>query len=316
MCENVCPAEIPYSALNKKVRSVAKGIGIEQTCTHGGVFEQISMLMSRTGLQQDRLGWLNSTSKVKKKTGDTLYFTGCSPYFAAYFGEPYAEKLLGSMSAAVNLMNKIGVEPVVLPNERCCGHDMLIRGEEEKFLELAQSVAEQVKESKAERVVFTCPECMVTFRDDYRDAGIDLGGVELVHISQLVEPELENLEFKSSGKKVTYQDPCRLGRYSKIYDQPRNILGNIPDLELVEMDHNHERAICCGNTAWIGCDAGTKVMQKQRLGEAEECGGEMLLTACPKCLIHLTCSQDSFDKQKNHSMPIRDAWEYTYSQLK
>ena len=166
-CENVCPADIPYSDMNKKVRAVSRELNVEKSCTHGGVFEQISNLMLRDDIRQNRLNWITNDLKTAGKESDTLFFTGCSPYFAAYFGEPYADTLLGSLRSAIKLMNKIGIEPVLLENEICCGHDFLLRGEPEKFKEIAARLSDQIKDTNAKRIVFTCPECLVTFRDDY-----------------------------------------------------------------------------------------------------------------------------------------------------
>ena len=295
--------------MNKKVRAVSKELSIEKTCTHGGVFEQISNLMASPEIKQNRLGWVTDNLKVNEKESDTIFFTGCSPYFAAYFGEPYSEQLLGSLQSAVKLMNKLGIEPTVLPNELCCGHDFLLRGEPEKFKMIATRISDQIKSSKAKRIIFTCPECYVTFRDDYPEAVGNLG-VELVHLSQLVEQNLENLKFEQTDFITSYQDPCRLGRYSGIYDQPRKILNSISGVEIKEMRHNRKNSICCGNTAWISCDAGTKEMQKQKVKEVKEAGSENLLTACPKCFIHLTCAQDGDKKSNNGSIKINDMWNF------
>jgi len=328
LCEEVCPMDIPYSDLNRAVRSTARQIEEIESCTHGGIFEQITALMQRPQLAQDRLGWLTPDLKVSKTKGDTLFFTGCSPYFAAYFGEPYTEKLLGSLRAAVKLLNLMEIKPLLLANERCCGHDLLLRGEPDQFATLAAGVAEQIRATGVKRVVTTCPECLMTLRTDYPDVTGDLG-VELLHISQLLESQLPGFEFAENETRVTYQDPCRLGRYAQLYDQPRTALQSVPGLELTEMAHSRERAICCGNTAWIGCNAGTKTLQLQRLAEAEATGSELLLTACPKCLIHLTCAcgdqtepdagraETGEQKAVQATGPeIRDTWEYLVTCLK
>lgn len=314
LCENVCPADIPYSRLNKKVRSISREMGVEKTCTHGGVFEQISELMTRPDIQQNRLAWVTDNVKIKNDKTDTLFFTGCSPYFAAYFGEPYSEKLTGSLRSAVRLMNRIGIEPMLLPNELCCGHDLLLRGETEKFENLAVKVNKQIKDSGAKRVVFSCPECLVTFRDDYKNLFGKLD-YETIHLSELIQPELDKLDFSSDENSYTYQDPCRLGRYSGLYDQPREILNSVPGIDFKEMPHNKERSLCCGNTAWIGCDSGTKTLQTQRLQEAVNTNCENLLTACPKCLIHLTCSQQGDKESPINSLKINDIWNFVESHL-
>ena len=211
-------------------------------------------------------------------------------------------------------MNKIDVEPQILPNEICCGHDLLLRGEKDKFYQIAERSLNIIKDSKAKRVVFSCPECLVTFRDEYPKL-FGNSHLELVHISELIEQELRQFNFKEEKVDATYQDPCRLGRYSGIYDQPRNIISAIPGIRFTEMSHNNQRSICCGNTAWIGCDAGTKEIQKARLNEAINTKSKHLLTACPKCLIHLTCTKEGEKEFSESSIEINDIWKFIESHL-
>jgi Fe-S oxidoreductase/coenzyme F420-reducing hydrogenase delta subunit len=313
-CENVCPADIPYSEMNKKVRAVSNELNMEGTCTHGGVFDQISNLMTRRDIKQNRLEWVTNDLKISAAKSDTLFFTGCSPYFAAYFGEPYADTLLGSLKSAIKLMNKIGIEPLLIKNEICCGHDFLLRGEPEKFKTIAELLTNQIKNTNAKRIVFTCPECMVTLRDEYPKVVGNLG-VELIHLSELIESHLDELKFEQTEFSAAYQDPCRLGRYSNLYNQPRNILNSIEGFDLKELHHNKKNSICCGNTAWISCDAGTKEMQNQKMKEVIATGSKNLLTACPKCFIHLTCAQDGKQEPANGSIKINDMWNFLGTHL-
>jgi Fe-S oxidoreductase/coenzyme F420-reducing hydrogenase delta subunit len=313
LCENVCPTNIPYSELNLAARTISNHLSVEKSCTHGGVFEQISRIMMKSNLKQDRLHWVTDDLKISDES-DTVFFTGCSPYFAAYFGEPYSDNLVGSLRAGVKLMNKIGIEPRVLSNEICCGHDLLIRGEIEQFKYMAEKLTKIIKDSKAKRIVFSCPECLVTLRDEYPKY-VEKESIELLHISELLEKEISFIEFKKDIVTATYQDPCRLGRYSSIYEQPRKMISAIPGINFVEMSHNNERSICCGNTAWIGCDSGTKEIQKQRIMEAINTDSEQLLTACPKCLIHLTCAKEGDKDLSNNSIRINDIWKFIESHL-
>jgi Fe-S oxidoreductase len=90
--------------------------------------------------------------------------------------------------------------------------------------------------------------------------------------------------------RVTYQDPCRLGRYMGVYQAPRKVLSAIPGVELVEMEHNAADAICCGVSSWVSCGATAKSIQMARLTEAKATGADILVTACPKCQIHFKCA--------------------------
>ncbi len=108
-----------------------------------------------------------------------------------------------------------------------------------------------------------------------------------MHLTQAIAPLVQSgkLSLGKLEKRVTYQDPCTLGRCSRIFDEPRQILGAVAGLKLV----------CCGATSWLQCGAVNRQIQNQRFTQAEASGAEILVTACPKCQIHLTCAQKSGD---------------------
>jgi Fe-S oxidoreductase len=146
--------------------------------------------------------------------------------------------------------------------------------------------------------VFSCPEGYRTFKLDYPNY-VDLG-CEVQHISEFLAEKIgENgVKFKEIKKKVTYQDPCRLGRHLGVYDAPRNVIKSIPGLELVEMRHSGLESICCGTSAFTNCDSYSNMLRAERLCEATETGAELLITACPKCQTHFRCAM--VDKGEEH----------------
>jgi Fe-S oxidoreductase len=178
----------------------------------------------------------------------------------------------------------------VLPNERCCGHDLLWTGDVETFKKLAQFNAQMIKESGAKKIVFSCPEGYRTFKLDYPNY-VDLG-CEVQHISELLAEKIgqNGVKFKEIKRNVTYQDPCRLGRHLGIYEPPREIIKAIPGIKLTEMEHSGDESICCGTSAWTNCGSYSKKIREERLLEAKATGAEVLVTACPKCQIHFKCA--------------------------
>ncbi len=266
LCDTRCPAAIDYGLLTKTVRSYARREGAEGMCTHGGAVQSLMRIMTSEKLSQDRLGWVDGSLKTKRK-GDTLFFVGCTPYFDVLFSETGAATLEGS-KGAIKLMNAAGVAPVLLPNERCCGHDLLWNGEVDNFRRLAQQNLAMIEASGAKRVIVACPEGYVTLKVDYPD-----------------------VKFKDGDPlAVTFQDPCRLGRHSGIYDAPRKVLEALPGVSLREMPRSRERAICCGVGGWMNCTSFSKMIQEGRLREARATGADVLVTACPKCEVHLKCA--------------------------
>jgi Fe-S oxidoreductase len=189
-------------------------------------------------------------------------------------------------------MNLVGVEPVVLADERCCGHDQLWNGDVDTFRALAERNIEQIKASGAKTVVTSCAECARALKLDYREF-LGATGFEVVHITEFLAERLADVESELQEREltVTYQDPCRLGRQLGVFDAPRQILGKLPGLRLNEMARSGRDAICCGTSCWSQCGSVSKQNQLARLESASRTGAEVLVTACPKCKIHFRCTQ-------------------------
>jgi Fe-S oxidoreductase len=246
------------------------------------------MRMMTKGLKQSRLGWLRRGLEVVERS-DTLYFVGCLPYFEVMFQElgfP-GHKIARS---TVKALNRLGITPMVLGNERCCGHDLLWEGEIDDFRRLAELNLKIIEESGAQRVVTSCAECYHTLAVDYPRY---VGGLraEVIHISEILVQGLPTPKRnRAPTTRVTYQDPCRLGRFSGLYEPPRQVIASLPGVELVEMERNRAQALCCGTSCWTNCGADNKEIQVERLREAKATGADLLITACPKCQIHFRCA--------------------------
>jgi Fe-S oxidoreductase len=188
-------------------------------------------------------------------------------------------------------LNKIGIEPIVLEDERCCGHDLLWSGDSENFKKLAEHNLQQIEKSGAKTVIFSCPEGFQTFSQNYTEFFGKLN-FKVVHISQLLSEEMRSGKFKAKEKvaRVTYQDPCRLGRHMQVYQEPRQLIRSIPGIEFTEMSKNQKRSICCGVGNWLTCGATAKTIQANRFREARSAEADILITACPKCEIHYKCA--------------------------
>ncbi len=295
LCEERCPSGIQYMELTRAIRMEGHRKGEEAVCSHGGAFQSLMRIMTSSKLNQNRLDWLTKDLKVEEK-GDVLYFVGCAPYFDAFFSDIGVETLKSARSA-IRILNHRDISPVLLSNERCCGHDLLWGGDFEGFKRLAEHNIAAIKKSGAKKVVFTCPECYRTFKLDYTEHFGELE-FQIQHISELLAEEIDrgNIQFEAKKGAVTYQDPCRLGRHLGIYEEPRKALNAIPELELREMPRSKKASICCGVSAWLNCDSYSKLIQTLRLKEARSTGAKVLVTACPKCEIHFRCAMSGEDK--------------------
>jgi len=286
-CSERCQSDVAYAEFIKHLRAQAWKGGQSGECAHGGALRTLMRMMTK-GLKQSRLGWLRRGLEVTERS-DTLYFAGCLPYFEVIFQElgfP-AHKIARS---TVKALNRLGITPMVLENERCCGHDLLWEGEIDDFRRLAELNLKIIEESGAQRVVTSCAECYHTLAVDYPRY---VGGLkaEVIHISEILAQGLPTPKRnRAPTTRVTYQDPCRLGRFSGQYEPPRQVIASLPGVELVEMERNRAQALCCGTSCWTNCGADNKEIQVERLREAKTTGADLLITACPKCQIHFRCA--------------------------
>jgi heterodisulfide reductase subunit D len=147
----------------------------------------------------------------------------------------------------------------------------------------------EIGESGVKTVITACPECALTLKKIYPER-LGETGFDVMHISEIVAQNIDRLKFRELDTEITFQDPCRLGRYLEVYDQPRKALSSIPGVKMHEMRHSGRGAICCGTTNWMNCDAASSQIQRSRLNEAKATGAQALITACPKCQIHFRCS--------------------------
>ncbi len=290
LCRLRCPLDIKYDELVQACRAKAASSGIFGDCAHEGMLFSLSRLMANLEVKQSRLSWVPQEAEIAK-TGDVLYFVGCLPYFDIVF-EDIGVKSTEIAQSMLKIMNAAGMKPVLLEDETCCGHDLLFAGYRRSFEKLAKINVTAIEESGASTVVMTCPECYRTFKVEYAELFGELK-FEVLHASEFIMNLINDgkIKFeKKPVKKVSYQDPCRLGRHMGVYDPPRKVVTSIPGLELVEMERSRENALCCGVNAWMGCGIHSKRMQIERLAEAKGTGAELLVTACPKCQIHLNCA--------------------------
>jgi Fe-S oxidoreductase len=257
-------------------------------------------LMANPAINQRRLEWLSGEYRTSDQS-NVLFFVGCAPYFEHIFD--FEAKTVDIARDSLKVLNFFGIEPRLLPNEKCCGHDLLWTGDLDTFERLAEQNAAMIREAEVSKIIFSCPECYRTFKKDYSDY-VDID-CELQHISEFVAERIgQDGALRQIKKRVTYHDPCRLGRHLGIYEPPRRVLQAIPGIELVEMEQNREESLCCGTSAFTNCGAGSKQILAERLLEAKATGAETMVTTCPKCQIHFQCAMVSKGEEKGANIEI------------
>ena len=203
----------------------------------------------------------------------------------------------------MKLLNRLGITPVVSEHEICCGHDAYWTGKPETVKALAKRNVEIIKATGAKEVVFSCPECYYMFKQVYPDMVGDLP-FEPIYILNLLAEHSEALGLRPQEGKVTYHDPCRVARMDDVIDEPRLLLRAVPELEFAEMERIGKDALCCGSSAFVSCSRVNKRIQVERLEEAIRTGAGTLVTACPKCNIHLRCALR--DEDTSATIEIKD----------
>jgi len=252
---------------------------------------------------EDRLSWLPDDFK-NPEDPEIGYFVGCT--------SSYREKELARNTFEV--LKKIGVKFAIFQEEWCCGSPLLRTGQRETAIIQARHNIDLFKNKNIKTIVTSCAGCYRTIKEDYSrifydEISEDKLPFEVLHISEYIKRLLDEnkIEFKKklNGKrKVTYHDPCHLGRHAGVYNEPREIIKKIPGIELVEMRKIKGDATCCGAGGGVkaGYSEWALEMATGRIEEALETGAEILITTCPFCEHNFT---DAI-KEHNHNIQIMD----------
>ncbi|MFH1951739.1 MAG: heterodisulfide reductase-related iron-sulfur binding cluster [Pseudomonadota bacterium] len=211
---------------------------------------------------------------------DLCYFVGCTTSF-----DDTAQIIARSFSRILQIADvNFGI---LGKKEPCCGDIARRVGELGLFEEQKEGCEELFDKYDISEVVTSSPHCFHTFKNEYREAPFSARHYTLVLRELMAQGKLQ---FKKKVEAtVTYHDPCYLGRHNRIFDEPREIIRAIPGLRLVEMTHHRVDSLCCGGGGgrmWQDLDGEVK-MSEVRVREAEATGAEILITACPLCLIML-----------------------------
>ena len=236
----------------------------------------------------------NSDNKELKNKFDLpdeaewVYFIGCT--------SNYRQKNL--RDATLRFLKKAKID-FTLIDERCCCSPIMRTGQIEPVDEFMNYNIAAIQNAGANKVITSCAGCYRTIKKDWIKYGADLG-FEVFHTTELVKNLLDEgkLKIKSEyNKTVTYHDPCHLGRHMGIYEVPRDILTQMPRIELVEMKRNRENAWCCGagGGVKIGYPDWSVEISGERLDEAKETGAEVLFSVCPFCKTNLSDANDKYN---------------------
>ena len=225
--------------------------------------------------------FLESILERNVETADYTLFLGCT--------ELYREQ--EQVTDVLRILRDAEVSFSVISENICCGSPAYRVGDQKQAQEQALSVAKMLKE-KEQKVLASCAGCYRMFSHYYPLLLEEENPFPVIHSVQLIDQLISdgNLDLQPLDAKVTYHDPCHLGRHAGVYDEPRRILSAIPGVELVEMEWNRKFSKCCG--AGGGFRSGRPddaiAVAAHRVKEAESTGASILVTACPFCLRNLS----------------------------
>ncbi|MDD4168927.1 MAG: (Fe-S)-binding protein [Desulfotomaculaceae bacterium] len=282
-----CPQKCP-----RDVKQIDNMVAARRMATSYGVFPAavkpirgISANLTAEGnpfgeSRKNRADWADGLSvKTFEEGMEVLYFPGC---YLCY--DPRLKKVA---KATASVLNKAGVDYGILgEEENCCGESIRKTGNEELFKILAKENIKTFIEKGVKKIVVSSPHCLHTFKNEYPEFSVNF---EVMHISQFLFQLINEGRLQISkeyAKKITYHDPCYLGRHNGIFEEPRGVLSKVPGLELKEMAESWEESLCCGmggGRIWMETHASER-FSNIRLKDAIELGVEELVTACPYCI--------------------------------
>lgn len=233
---------------------------------------------------------------------EVLYFPCCVP--------AYDPKLGSVARATATLLRSTGASFGILgEKESCCGESVRKAGHESLFESLRKSNLAAFKEKEIKEIIVTSPHCLTTFKQEY--PGLD-GETKVIHLTQYLADLVERGKLplnKSLHKRIVYHDPCYLGRHNGIYEEPRRVLGSVPGVTLMDEVECRENSLCCGGGGgriWMETVKGQR-FSDILVEQAVEMGADILVTACPYCLLNFKDSVVSSDK--GNVLEVRDISE-------
>ena len=241
--------------------------------------------------EEHRMRHLAFGERKFPESAEVVFFVGCT--------SSVREKEIAV--STVQLLDKLNIDYTILEDERCCSSVLLRLGRKSVFDELSRHNIEAVKSTGAKAVVTACAGCFRTWKIDVPEAGHKYD-FPVLHITefldQLVRDGKASFEYPKK-MRVTYHDPCHLGRHSEVYEAPRRVIESVANVELLEMDTNRRYAHCCGAGGGVKSshpELADKIAA-DRVKEAEATNSDILITACPFCFRGLRDGARTIDSK-------------------
>jgi len=276
LCNTFCLPKVDEEDLMKLARAsiVESGIDVSKYSKIGE-----SIAAYHNPLQEAHQNRIDSVKDLipESEDSDILLFLGCMGSY----------REIEIARAAIELLSKLKIKFTIMQDEWCCGSPAIQTGFLKQAKEAMQHNVTEWKERGVKQIIMPCSACYRTIKISYPKHIADFD-FEVKHAIEAVISTIGDSHLQKLASKVTYHDPCHLGRAANVYDEPRELLRKIPGLELVEMQHSREASFCCGSGG--GVRANFKELAQSvgafRIDEAHEIDAEYLISACPLCKYH------------------------------
>jgi Fe-S oxidoreductase len=305
-CPEKCPRGVKQIELGVALRRIASNYDVFPASAKPARAVRGSLTTLGNPLNEERAkraDWAKGLPVKPFAEGmEVLYFGCCYSSF-----DPRMKKVA---RATAELLSRAGVDFGILgTRESCCGESVRKTGAEDVYKGLAKENIKAFIDAGVKKIVVSSPHCYEAFRNDYPEFMVKF---EVVHMAQLLHDLIREgrLELKKElARRVTYHDPCYLGRHNGIFEEPREILKKVPGLELFEMANARRDSLCCGGgggRVWMDTPKGER-FSNLRLQQARDVGAEVLATACPYCI---TMFEDSrLNLELEEKIEIKDITE-------
>jgi len=302
LCEVGCPRGVKITDTIHSLRVAAyEGKKVPQKLETAlwGVFEDANPW---GGKKAERGKWAEGMGIAQGRPSKYLLYVGCAASF-----DPRLQRVARSLAS---ILGKAGVDFTILgSSESCCGDVVYQMGEEGFLGELVQENIKTFSKSGAEAIIAVSPHCFNMFRSVYPKYGA--GMPTALHYTEFLAGLLDQGSLsldrvEGDGAAVTYHDPCYLGRYQGIYEEPRKLLEGIPGVKLSEMEDTMANSLCCGGGGggmWVDQEGERPSMRRVR--QAADTGASQMVTSCPYCIQNF---EDSA-KTAGVSMGVMDVSE-------
>ena len=244
---------------------------------------------------------------AKGETADILFWVGCAGSF-----DERAQRITRDIC---KILQHVGIKYAILGTEESCTGDPAKRAGNEFLFQMQAMANIQVLDGYAvKKIVTACPHCFNTIKNEYPAVG---GHYEVIHHTQLIQQLIDEGKLKAAGgesfkgRRITYHDPCYLGRGNDVYEAPRKALEAL-DAQLVEMKHCRSNGLCCGAGGaqlFKEPENGNKDINVERVEEALEAQPEIIAAACPFCMTMLRDGIKA--KEKEQEVDVLDIAEIT-----